>query len=344
MNKYTSKQLDEFFDKVKDLLEDPQHKLRAIELRGIIDYLYPREEEVFKNDFAEVNKRFVGLNERIKHIEECLGIDFELDNCKLDDEKPVEVPTVDYSFIQDVLLRQKVDSYYREMLRYQYATRNHKQCFGEFCRLAIMQVEFVLNYAFSYGGMKDKDINDKIDVIAGKEFEDKDWSESQEKPSKQDYIKEARKNKAYYVMNKISFKDKSKLFFDSYLNNFWINKNKASFISRWTANMRNRKSHGGANSIDPYEYEFLSEKEIIELKEWRALIQNKIDEYKKNNGIIISFTNDTLFPWKDVPVEIRDIYYEKNELAWVSKKNYFDVHKLLRIIASTCAKELKKNE
>ena len=58
---------------------------------------------------------------------------------------------LDYYFIQDEFLREKATAYYREMLRYEYATRNHKRCFGEFCRLAIIQVELMLNYFDLYG-------------------------------------------------------------------------------------------------------------------------------------------------------------------------------------------------
>ena len=145
MNKYKPEELDKFFMQAKELLADAQNKLRALELRDFIDLQYPREAEVIKKDIAEIRHSYVSLNNRVQKIEECLGIDFELDSCKLDEE----VPAINYNFIQDDLLRDKATAYYREMLRYQYATRNHKQSFGEFCRLATIQIEFMLNYFFS---------------------------------------------------------------------------------------------------------------------------------------------------------------------------------------------------
>ena len=139
MSKYTPEQLDKIFEQVKELVEDAHNKLRVLDLRLFIDQLYPREGDIYRKDFDYIKHCFIGLNNRVRRIENCLGIDY-----KLDEEKPV----LDYSYIKDEILRDKATAYYREMLRYQYATRNHKQCFGEFCRLATIQLEFMLNYFF----------------------------------------------------------------------------------------------------------------------------------------------------------------------------------------------------
>ena len=115
MKKFTPEQLDQIFMQVKEFVENPDYKLRIIDLRKYIDEIYPREADSSKQDIADIKHSFVGLNKRVKNIEMCLGIDF-----KLDDLKPVN-----YDFIKDNLIRDKANAYYREMLRYQFATRNH---------------------------------------------------------------------------------------------------------------------------------------------------------------------------------------------------------------------------
>ena len=196
MIKYTPEQLDSIFKQIKEILGDATNKLRAIELRLFIDQLYPREEEISKQDLADVNKRFVGLNERIRKVEECLGIDFMLDKVE-----PVQnvVEYIDYSFIQDYFLREKANAYYREMLRYKYATRNHKQCFGEFCRLAIIQVELMLNYFFA-DEHKFSLVVDKIVEIQFYQALNIWGKKGGKQPKKDDFIKKVNANKEASVL------------------------------------------------------------------------------------------------------------------------------------------------
>lgn len=351
MSKYTPEQLDSIFEQIKEIIGDASNKLRAIELRLFIDQLYPREEEVNKQILAEMNQRFVGLNDRIRKVEECLGIDFNLDQLepKHDD--------LDYYFIQDEFLREKATAYYREMLRYQYATRNHKRCFGEFCRLAIIQAELMLNYFFA-DERKFELVRNDIDKIAKREFDNdyKKWINNHRegpKPVEQDY-----KDQMYYdkkgSVPKINYSDKSKTFTNKYLYNkyIWNSRfqwsNKFASISIWTNNMRNRKSHGGSTSIDPYEGNYLTEEELLNLENWKNELKRKTKDFSDTHEEEIIFENSQLKPdrndWSIVPYDIKKLYNSYNELYWIFHKPFDDVHTFLRLVAATCAKELEKNE
>ena len=328
MIKYTPEQLDSIIEQIKEIISVAQYKLRAIDLRLFIDQLYPREEEISKQGFAEMNQRFVGLNKRVRHIEECLGIDFSLDS-----EKSVE-----YGFIQDINLRDKATAYYREMLRYQYATRNHKQSFGEFCRLATIQLEFMLNYFFS-----DKEkiqlVTDYFYDKARKKWEENGMTGSE--PTKEEYKKED--------ISKVDLYIKSFIFNGKYLNSRNINYNTVINISKWISAMRNRKSHGSGSSITPYEDDYLTEDDKSNLEKWEKELIEKTKQFNKTHDEKITFdkkgkrlkTNSNV--WNIMPNELKDLYNKKfSPLQWVSEKSFTDVHEYLRIVASTCAKELKE--
>lgn len=349
MNKYKPDELDKFFQQAKELVADAQYKLRAIDLRQFIDQIYPREGEITKQDLSEIKQSFVGLNKRVSHIEECLGIDFKLDGSKQDRiaEQPVE-----YNFIKDDLIRDKVTAYYREMLRYRYATRNHKQCFGEFCRLAIIQVELMLNYFFA------DDI--KLELLAKDDYNTarKEWEEKGKKgkePIEREYIERLRNNSKEAVSKK-NYAQKSKVFCNNYLNsnNRYIRNNQTRSISIWTSDMRNRKSHGSWTAITPYEgiYEedYLTEDDKRNLEKLRLQIKEKVKQHNETfSSIKIEIWDHRLKTspegWEKMPTGLKNLYNEQfMPLQWVSEKPFEDVHEFIRIIASTCAKELKKNE
>ena len=67
-----------------------------------------------------------------------LSLDYDLD----------EKDFPDYSFICEESVRETLLVDFREMLRYQYGTRNHKVDFPEFCRYATLQIEMLVNYYF----------------------------------------------------------------------------------------------------------------------------------------------------------------------------------------------------
>lgn len=87
----------------------------------------------------ELQRRFGTMSNmtELKHIEKYLALDFFIDGIST---------RIDYSFIKDDLLRMKLVSDWREMLRYRCYVRKHKPDFLEFCRFAYMQVEGVTNY------------------------------------------------------------------------------------------------------------------------------------------------------------------------------------------------------
>ena len=343
MIKYTPEQLDSIFKQIKEILGDATNKLRAIELRLFIDQLYPREEEINKQDIADVNKRFVGLNERIRKVEECLGIDFKLD--KVESEQDA-VDYIDYNFIQDNLLREKATAYYREMLRYKYATRNHKQCFGEFCRLAIIQVEFMLNYFFSDEKHFELIKKDLINLGINKfTYSFNQWKKycKGKMPQKEDFINEILHNKEISV-SQLNYSRKCEIFCSKYLTDIHYRNNSITSISIWTSNMRNRKSHGSQSSITPYE-DYLTEEDKQNIEKWEKELLGKFEQYNNSNKEKISLDNKHIIAKKDVwysiPDDVREICNKYSQLQWVSEKPFEDVQEFLRIVAFTCAKELK---
>lgn len=346
MNKYTPEQLDKWFEMTKEILMDPHNKLRAIELRSVIDGLYPREEEISKKDLAEVNKRIEGLNEKIRKVEECLGIDFKLDKVK---PEANVVDYIDYHFIKDNLLQEKATAYFREMLRYQYATRNHKQCFGEFCRLATIQIELMLNYFFS-NKTNFQLLEEEVNKLAQNDYkrDHKKWvdeNKSGDEPQKE-VIKNELSNNIEETVHRIFLSTKRDIFIKrfNYLEKLKINQIKFKSIFIWTSDMRNRKSHGGINTTEPNEEHYLTEEEKQNLIKW----DNELLEYfqkhnKTKNGATINFKNNKRVGWafNSLTPEKQTIFNKFQPLQWISEKPFNDVHELLRIVASTCAKELK---
>lgn len=93
-------------------------------------------------------------DKRIEHIEKYLGLDYYVDNQK---------SLIDYSFIQNLEVREQLISDNREMMRFRFGTRYHAICFDEFCRYAHLQAEMLLNYFYNKGG--NNNIQDVINHI-----------------------------------------------------------------------------------------------------------------------------------------------------------------------------------
>ena len=77
---------------------------------------------------------------RISHIEKYLGLDYYIDAME---------SIIDYAFISENEVRDKLISDNREMMRYRYGTRSHKVDFEEYCRYAQLQAEMLLNYFYT---------------------------------------------------------------------------------------------------------------------------------------------------------------------------------------------------
>lgn len=90
---------------------------------------------------------------RISHIEKYLGLDYYIDSMQ---------SVIDYTFITEDEVRNKLVSDNREMLRFRFGTRSHKVDFEEFCRYAQLQAEMLLNYFYS---KKESSIQDVISHI-----------------------------------------------------------------------------------------------------------------------------------------------------------------------------------
>lgn len=73
----------------------------------------------------------------IANIERYLAIDYDIDEI---------ASKIDYSFVKDEVLRLKLESDWREMLRYRCGVRKHEPDFFEFCRYANLQAEGIINY------------------------------------------------------------------------------------------------------------------------------------------------------------------------------------------------------
>lgn len=78
-------------------------------------------------------------NNRLKHIEKYLGLDYYVDT---------QASITDYSFVSFADIRAQLISDNREMMRFRYGTRYHEINFSEFCRYAQLQVEMLLNYYY----------------------------------------------------------------------------------------------------------------------------------------------------------------------------------------------------
>lgn len=131
MGQDKKKQLTKLLAFVKELYDHPDNKDFAAGIQAIV---------LGDKDFAERLKEgsFQGDPETLQKIETYLSLDFDIDSRSLPD----------YSFITDVPSRERLQSDYREMLRYEFGTRSHKIDFAEFCRFAVLQIEMLTNYYF----------------------------------------------------------------------------------------------------------------------------------------------------------------------------------------------------
>ena len=116
-----------------------------------VERLKERYAETSKNQSKE-DKCFITysldmdvFHTQVSNIEKYLSLDFKFDN---NDSLKGYSSLIDYSGINDVEIRDELESDNREMLRYRYGTRSHKIDFYEFCKYAHFQAESLLNYIY----------------------------------------------------------------------------------------------------------------------------------------------------------------------------------------------------
>lgn len=106
-------------------------------------------------------------NEKIEKIEKYLGLDYKLDSILPTD---TTYDSIDYSFVSISAVRDKLNSDFREMMRYRYGTRSHKVDFYEFCKYAHYQLEALANEFLVSWSLIDDIENDVVDIETAKKF------------------------------------------------------------------------------------------------------------------------------------------------------------------------------
>lgn len=106
-----------------------------------------------------------GNSDSISNIERYLAIDYTIDEIS---------SQIDYSFVQDEVLRIKLVSDWREMLRYRCSVRKHKPDFLEFCRYANLQAEGIVNYYCYAKYPSEEELKNKCNEYADLSTDEKD--------------------------------------------------------------------------------------------------------------------------------------------------------------------------
>lgn len=131
MDKDKQRLLTQLLSFVKEQYDHPDNKEFAAGIRAMVladkEFLTLIHREADQAD-----------PESLRKIEAYLSLDYGFDSSFFPD----------YMHITEEAVRTKLQADYREMLRYQYGTRNHKIDFPEFCRYATLQIELLVNYYF----------------------------------------------------------------------------------------------------------------------------------------------------------------------------------------------------
>lgn len=115
------------------------------QLEKLLRFIKLLVDEPGNEEFAANLRKMLGINppglnvdnKKIDEIEKYLGLDYRLDSAS---------PIIDYSFVVDEYVRERLNSDNREMLRFRFGLRGHKEDFKEVCRFAVLQEEMLLNY------------------------------------------------------------------------------------------------------------------------------------------------------------------------------------------------------
>ena len=191
-------------------------------------------------------------SDKIKQIEKYLALDYAIDEIAIG---------IDYSFVKDDILRIKLISDWREMLRYRCGVRQHKINFGEFCKFAHFQAEGMLNYYHYQRGMSNEcDIewfNTNIQAYNEKcKAEAKDGKE----PFKLRLVNEK-------YLSKIDYQTKLYVFLN-YLEDIAcltpLERRRLSYKLNGIKNMRNDISHRDVSTVNALSKEIMKEYDDVE--------------------------------------------------------------------------------
>lgn len=108
---------------------------------------------------------YADRGDSISNIEKYLAIDYDIDDM---------ASRIDYSFVQDKVLRIKLESDWREMLRYRCGVRKHEPDFLEFCRFANLQAEGIVNYYCYTKYPTEEELKNKCNEYSDLATEEKD--------------------------------------------------------------------------------------------------------------------------------------------------------------------------
>ncbi len=142
--------------------DNEQNKLK---LHLLVEKLRTSDSELLDYLRQEINR--ATDSNPLEKIEHYLGLDFELDDV---DVTKLGNGKIDYSFISDKRVLIGIESDYREMMRYRYGCRSHKEDFYEYCKYAHFQLEALTNYFMEiWSTPDDSDIADvelaKINIL-----------------------------------------------------------------------------------------------------------------------------------------------------------------------------------
>ena len=229
---------------------------------------------------------------RISHIEKYLGLDYYVDSIE---------SIIDYSFVNEQEVRNRLISDNREMLRFRFGTRSHMIDFEEFCRYAQLQTEMLLNY-FYY--QKDITMSEIIKHIKS-------------------FNPTANISESISNLSSISFSTKLWAFEKE----FGLNVIETFDHVR---EVRNNQSHR-----NPKEREFSIEEYQKKLQDWKIVLKKDgaFDWYQTKQ-------NTLAYNIYETKVKKSDDFKLYNYLIWLNNKPYDEVIEKLKVIASSVKEAL----
>lgn len=222
---------------------------------------------------------------RISHIEKYLGLDYYVDSVE---------SIIDYSFVKEQEVRDRLISDNREMLRFRFGTRSHMIDFEEFCRYAQLQAEMLLNYFYC---QKDVSLSEIIKHI-------------------KTFNPTANVSESISNLSSISFSTKLWAFEREF------DLNVIETFDHVRA-VRNNQSHR-----NPQERDFSIEDYQKKLQDWKIMLKKDgtFDWYQtKQNALAYNIYESK--------VKKSDDFKLYNYLLWFNKKPYDEVIDKLKIIA-----------